>query len=95
MINEYKTTLKFHRSQNFFNTVHDPKVVHFLIEKNVPLWESVSLWENVLFLDLFGSPKFWTILFLDYFTALPIIENYPINEWYIISFVSFLGAYAK
>jgi len=46
-----------------------PKWKTFLFEKSVPLWE------NVIFLDLFASPKFWTISFLHYLTALPISDT--------------------
>ena len=55
----------------FLYTVHYPKVEHFLSEKSVPRWESVPLWGNVLFLDLFGPFQF-----LHYFTYLPIIHTF-------------------
>jgi len=31
----------------------------FQFSKSVTVSESVPVWENVLFLELFGSPKFW------------------------------------
>jgi len=52
-------------------TVHDPNsflkcVEVFFEKKSVTLWESITLFENVVFLDLFGTISFFSI-FLHYF----------------------------
>ena len=41
-------------------TVPDLKLSHFLFEKGV------TIWENILFLDLFSSPKFWLRIILTF-----------------------------
>ena len=51
-------------------TVHDPKVLH--------RWESVTLWENVLFLDLLGTPKFWESQVLGPFIFCIILQPYQL-----------------
>ena len=62
-------------------TVHDPKVSlkgpTFVFEKVGHFGKIYYFWENVLFLDLCGSPKFCTISFFALFYSL---TNYSLSK---------------
>ena len=54
--------------------MHDPKVAHFFFEKSGTLWENILfLWKYTIFGPIWEF--IWTISFLHYFTALPIIDT--------------------